>query len=143
MTSESALRKRVLVVEDEPDFAALLSSILMKAGYEVTTVFDGVSAMLRVHETRPDLITLDIQMPRKSGLHFYRQLKSHETYGDTPVVIVTGLTRDDRDMEILIRSFLEPENIPHPEAYVEKPVDEPRLLAAIQEALSASTSRAC
>ena len=132
MTNESAVEKHVLVVEDEPDFAALLRSILVKAGYSVGTAHNGDVAFSQVREARPDLITLDIQMPKKSGALFYRKLKADEKFREIPVVVVTGLTRDDKDMESVIRSFLEPENVPHPEAYVEKPVDGPHLLRTIQ-----------
>jgi len=138
MATDSVTEKHVLVVEDEPDFAALLCSILVKAGYTVATTYCGDQALSRVSELRPDLITLDIQMPRKSGLFFYRKLKADEAFRDIPVVVVTGLTRGDRDMENLVRTFLETENVPHPEAYVEKPVDGPQFLKTIQEVLSPS-----
>lgn len=143
MTSESRPQKHVLIVEDEPDFAALLRSILMKAGYTVATAYDCEDAFSQVRKARPDLITLDVQMPRKSGAFFYRKLKADEEFRGIPVVVVTGLTRDDREMENVIRTFLEPESIPHPEAYVEKPVDEPSFLRTIEEALSASTPGSC
>jgi len=138
MSGESTTAKHVLVVEDEPDFVALLASILVRAGYTVATAYNGEDALTEVRQRRPDIITLDIQMPRRSGVHFYRTLKKDRAFRDVPVVVVTGLTRDDKDMENLIRSLLEPENVPHPDAYVEKPVDEPRFLKTIQEALASS-----
>ena len=140
MTVESEAARHVLVVEDEPDFAALLRSILSQAGYTVATAHNGDDALLRVREQTPDVITLDIQMPRQSGLFFYRKLKTDEAFRGIPVVVVTGLTRDDADMESIIRSFLETENVPHPDAYLEKPVDGPRLVSTIQEVLSSSAS---
>jgi CheY-like chemotaxis protein len=135
MSAESATAKHVLVVEDEPDLAALLRSILVRAGYTVATAHNGQDALVEVREHRPDIITLDMKMPRRSGVHFYRALKKARAFRDVPVVVVTGLTHDDKDMENLIRSLLEPENVPHPEAYVEKPVDEPHFLRTIREAL--------
>ena len=143
MTNESAAAKHVLVVEDEPDFAALLRSILVKAGYTVAMTYNADEAFSQVHEVRPDLITLDIQMPGKSGALFYRKLKADEVFRDIPVIVVTGLTRDDQDMASVIRSFLETENIPHPEAYVEKPVDGPRLLGTIQDVLGSEKHGTC
>jgi CheY-like chemotaxis protein len=143
MTTESVTGKHVLVVEDEPDFAALLRSILMKAGYTVATTYYSDQALSLVSELKPDLITLDIQMPRESGLFFYRKLKANEAFRHIPVVVVTGLTRGDKDMENLIRTFLEAENVPHPEAYVEKPVDGPHLLRTIEEVLLSSNCQSC
>ena len=64
-------------------------------------------------------------------------------FRDIPVVVVTGITRDDREMEAIIRSLLEPEHVPRPEAYLEKPVDAQRSLRTIEEALSSSMSAHC
>lgn len=138
MTNQPATAKHVLVVDDEPDFAALLQSILEKAGYAVGKAYNGEDALVDVRKTRPDLITLDIRMPRESGLLFYRKLKRDKTLQGIPVVVVTGLTRGDKDMENIIHAFLEPDNLPHPEAYVEKPVDGPRLLKAVNEVLASA-----
>lgn len=143
MTNQSERKKHILVVEDEPDFAALLRSILLGAGYTVATTYYSDQAFSLVRELRPDLITLDIQMPRKSGLFFYRKLKADEAFRDIPVVVVTGLTRGDKDMENIIRSFLETENVPHPEAYLEKPVDPPHFLRTIQDVLLSSKCGSC
>ena len=138
MTMESEARRHVLVVEDEPDFAALLQSILENGGYTAATAHDGDDAFSQVHVRKPDLITLDIQLPRRSGLFFYRKLKADAAFRDIPVVVVTGLTRDDADMENVIRSFLEPPDGPRPEAYVEKPVDGRRFLGTVRDVLLAS-----
>jgi CheY-like chemotaxis protein len=140
MTSETTRVKHILVVEDEPDFAALLQSILAQAGYAVTTAYNGEEGHKEVERETPDLITLDIHMPGKSGLYFYRDVKTRRKFRNVPVVVVTGLTRNDRDMETIIHSFLETENVPPPAAYVEKPFDERRFLQVIEEALSAEVS---
>ncbi len=136
MDKQSTQARHVLIVEDEPDFAALLQSILEKAGYTVATAYNCEDALRQVREHQPDLITLDIQMPRKSGIFFYRKLKAQKANRDLPVVVVTGLTREDKVMENLIHSLLEPDDIPHPDAYVEKPVEGPRFLATLEEVLS-------
>ena len=103
MTDESAPAKHVLVVDDEPDFAALLRSILQKAGYAVAVAYTCEDAFAQVRRARPDLITLDIHMPRKSGVFFYRKLRADERYREIPVVVVTGVTRHDREMENIIQ----------------------------------------
>jgi len=135
MVNVSTTSKHVLVVDDEPDFAALLRSILIKAGYTVATAYNGEAAMVEVRRHTPDIITLDMKMPGKSGVFFYRKLKADQAFRDLPVVVVTALTRDDRDMENLIHCLLEPENVPHPQAYLEKPIDGPRFLKTIEDAL--------
>jgi CheY-like chemotaxis protein len=140
MVDKSATAKHVLVVDDEPDFAALLASILIKAGYAVTTAYNGEDAFSQIRNGRPDIVTLDIQMPRQSGAMFYRKLKADVKLRDIPVVVVTGITRDDNDMATLVRSLLEPDNVPHPDAYVEKPVGGPSFLNTIQGVLLATAT---
>ncbi len=138
MTNESQARKHVLIVEDELDFASLLRSILVNAGYTVAMAHNFEDALLQVHKSMPDLITLDIHMPRKSGAIFYRKLKADEALRDIPVVVVTGLAQDN-EMARILRLFLEADDAAPPEAYVEKPVDGPNLVRTVQEALSVST----
>ena len=136
MRNDCATEKHVLVVEDELDFADLLRSILVTAGYTVTTAHNCEGALSQARTARPDVITLDMEMPGESGAMFYRKLKKDENLRGIPVVVVTGVTRDDQDMKTLVRSLLEPDNVPHPEAYLEKPVDGPILLKTIKAALS-------
>ena len=143
MTSDPAEAKHVLVVEDEPDFAALLRSILIDGGYTVAMAYNWEGAIRELDAKIPDLITLDVNMPEKSGAFFYRDIKANQRFRDIPVVVVTGLTRDDKDMENVIRSLMELEHVPHPEAYVEKPVDGPHFLKTVQEALLSSESENC
>ena len=129
-------QKHVLIVEDEPDFAALLRSILAGAGYTVAVAHNFVDALSAVRKARPDLITLDIRMPNRSGVYFYQELKAIEDFHDIPVIVVSGIVGHDTEMEGVVRSFLETAYMPHPEAYVEKPVDGPRFLRTIEEVLS-------
>ena len=130
-----------LVVEDEPDYATLISEILQEDGYSVAMASDGIEALGSVRKQRPDVITLDIQMPRKGGVEFYRELKSDPEFNEIPVVVVTGITRDDRDMETFVRTFLEVEHLPMPDAYLEKPVDDEELLRVIRDALRSEEGR--
>mgnify|MGYP001823266516 FL=1 len=130
-----------LVVEDEPDYATLISEILQEDGYSVAMASDGIEALGSVRKQRPDVITLDLQMPRKGGVEFYRELKSDPDFNEIPVVVVTGITRDDRDMETFVRTFLEVEHLPMPDAYLEKPVDDEELLRVIRDALRSEEGR--
>jgi signal transduction histidine kinase/ActR/RegA family two-component response regulator len=122
MTDPSHSRNRILVVEDEEDFAALMDSMLHGLGYDVAVAYSADEALAQVQAARPDVITLDIQMPEKSGVLFYRRLKSQEAWQDIPVIVVTGLRRADPEMDGIIRAFLEVDRLPKPQAYLDKPV---------------------
>ena len=142
MANTPIAENHVLIVEDDPDYAALLRSILRGAGYSVAMAHTCEDALSQVRKARPDVITLDIQMPRKSGAFFYWKLKAQERFRDVPVVVVTGLTHD-KEMERIVRSLLERPDVPHPEAYLEKPIDGPELLKTIQDVLQSSTCESC
>jgi len=129
------MAKRVLVVDDDPKSVKYLSVMLREHGYAVATANNCDEALAEARKHRPDVIALDIHMPRKSGVFFYHRLKADEAFRNVPVVVVTGLTRNDKEMESLIRSLLEPENVPPPEAYLEKPIDPKLFLSTIRAAI--------
>jgi CheY-like chemotaxis protein len=138
MREESASKGNILVIEDDRDFSALIASILTDRGYEVTLAYTCEQALVKIRDRVPDAITLDLQMPRtqrKSGLHFYRQIKSAEAFMRVPVVVVTGIMRDDRDMQNLVRSFLETDRVPPPDAYIDKPFESAVLISTIEKVL--------
>ena len=72
-------KKVVLIVDDEPDFRVYLSTFLEDNGFLTVTAKDGDEALAKVQRNRPDLITLDITMPEKSGVRFYREMKDGDT----------------------------------------------------------------
>ncbi len=136
MTSQGT-RPYVLVVEDEPDFAALMESMILRLGYDAGVAHGAEEALASVRARRPDAITLDIKMPGKSGALFYRQMKSDPALRDVPVVVVTGLIRDNPDWGVLVHAFLETDRLPPPWVYLEKPVDLDALAKALGPILGA------
>ncbi len=126
-------KQHVLVVDDEADFVAYLKTILEEDGFAVTTAFDGEEALSRMRETPPDLVTLDIQMPRKTGVLFYRQMKSDDRLRSIPVIVVSGLHPRNKEF---IERFFEVDHLPVPEAYLDKPVSKGSLLTTAKAALA-------
>jgi CheY-like chemotaxis protein len=136
MKPQSKGKGYILVVEDDEDFAALVSFVLRAQGYDVATAGDGDVAMAAVRDRRPDLITLDILMPGETGIMFYRQLKSRtSSFQGIPVVVVSGVFQHDREKLGLIRPFFETERLPPPVDYLEKPLDAARLAEVVAGAL--------
>jgi len=141
MATEKKSNKRVLVVDDEPDFAVLATSILKDGGYEASIALSAEEAMARVQSQKPDLVTLDLQMPGHSGLLFYRELKKRPAYRDLPVVVISGFAGNDLDREKFIKHFLEPDHIPHPDAYLDKPLGQDDFLRAVGNILDSTGER--
>ena len=121
--------KTILVVEDEPDTLTYLSALLGDAGYNTVEAEDGDQALEKVRAGRPDLITLDITMPNKSGVRFYRDMKESNQWKDIPIIIVTGISSE---FEKFISTR---QQVPPPEGYVSKPIDKEQMLFLIKEQL--------
>lgn len=83
--------RTVLVAEDSITSRMLLKGILESAGYAVVTAVDGVEALARLREARPDLVVSDVQMPRMDGLELTRSIRGDKSLSALPVVLVTSL----------------------------------------------------
>lgn len=122
--------KTILVVDDEPDTRTYLTTVLEDNGFATVAAADGVEAMAKIEESRPDLIALDISMPEKSGVSVYRSLKEDDGLKSIPVIIITGVS-DDFEKFISTRR-----QVPAPEGYISKPVDVEQLLSKVGELLA-------
>ncbi|MBS1261389.1 MAG: Polar-differentiation response regulator DivK [Calditrichaeota bacterium] len=120
--------KTILVVDDEQDIVDYLRSLFEDNGYEVLVAWDGAEAERLTRERRPDLITLDITMPKESGVKAYKDLKRDPELGAIPILIVTGY--GDPQLETFISTR---RTAPPPEGYFEKPIDRDELLAKVSE----------
>ena len=121
------MAKRILVIDDEKDMRVYLSTLFMKAGFEVESASNGEEGLSAASAVKPDLITLDILMPKKSGVRAYRELRSADETRDVPIIILTGLTRQEDFFGEDIG------NLPKPDAVVEKPIDRDAFLKQAKE----------
>lgn len=86
---------RVLVVDDEDQVLQLVTSMLEVEGHDVVTASHGVEALLRVEDSRPDAILLDIVLPRMDGATVAQKLREDPGTADIPIVFLTGLVDSD------------------------------------------------
>ena len=84
-------KKRVLLVDDEPDLISLLKKKFIKEGFEVEIAYNGNEAMEKVQANPPDAIVLDVMMPEKDGYAVCSELKSNEKYEDIPILMLTAV----------------------------------------------------
>ena len=122
--------KKVLCVDDDPDIRLFVVTVLEENGYTPLTAANGKEGLEIIKKERPDLVTLDVLMPRQSGIKMYRELKTDDSLKNIPIIILSGIARRTflRSQEALTE--FGSENVPEPEAYLEKPV-EPEELAEI------------
>ncbi len=89
-----ATGQKVLVVDDEPDVLLLCRVNLEFEGYEVIEAADGEQALERIREDRPDVVLLDVMMPRKDGWQVLTEVKEDPELRDIPIVMLTAKVQD-------------------------------------------------
>ena len=85
------MSKKILIVDDDKEIRSYLSELLGDNGYETITASDGAEGVEIAKREKPDLITLDLEMPKEWGPRFYRKLTQIEELKRTPVVVISGL----------------------------------------------------
>jgi CheY-like chemotaxis protein len=124
--------KLVLVVDDDPDLVEAISMKLEGKDYQVAKAYDGIEAWDRIREERPDLIILDVMMPRKNGYVLCDEIKNNPKYQDITVILLTG-----------VASVLSSTTLSHQDGmntladdYIPKPIDLDKLMSMIGDYLS-------
>ena len=117
---------KILVADDEPQILDIVARILDGAGHRVLTAIDGEEALRRVYETHPDLVLLDIRMPRKDGATVAQQMRDDPRTRQIPVVFLTGLIRNSEAEQ---RGGRTGRNL-----YLAKPFDAEQLLQIVDRA---------
>ena len=85
------LQKRILVVDDEPDFASIVQGNLEKEGFTVDVAYNGVEGLEKVQANPPDAIVLDVMMPEKDGYVVCQELKEDDKYCNIPIILLTAV----------------------------------------------------
>ena len=129
--------KLVLVIDDEPDLRLFIKTVLEDAGFEVAVAGNGKEALERMTEKKPDVISLDLVMPKMSGLKFYRYIQKNKDRSGIPVVVVTAHARDEMG-----KSDLEKIKAAKPKdgtmLIVDKPINPPAYVNTVRRALGMS-----
>lgn len=129
--------KTVLVVDDDADVVYYLSTALEDAGFRVELAFSVDEALEKVRQHPPDFVSLDMVMPKKSGIVLYHELRRHAAWKQIPVLFVTGKAKDEhvkRDLD----AALADSSMVGPSTYLEKPVTAERFVAAVAGQLGVS-----
>ncbi|HHT9127074.1 MAG TPA: response regulator transcription factor [Candidatus Brocadiia bacterium] len=117
-------KKRILIVEDDPALTHLMKLSFEKESFEVDTASDGLMGLNKAREGMPDLIILNVMMPRMDGYHVCRFLKFDQKYMHIPIIMVTGKTHEsERQTGIEVGA----------DEYIFKPFDIDKLIATVQK----------
>ena len=115
------MAKKILVVDDDPVIVKYLTTLFTDNGYETCSASDGVKAFEALKSEKPDLITLDLQMPEEWGSKFYRRLTKDKAFKDIPVIIISGIAGQHAAKKAV--------------AYLSKPFDPDKLLGIVKSTI--------
>ena len=127
--------KRVLVVDDDPDVRVFNTTVLEENGYSPEEAVNGEEALQAIRAAPPDLVMLDVLMPRQSGIRLYRTLKTDPALKAVKVILLSGIARASFLKSQQALSEFGGQPVPEPEYYLEKPVDAEVLAAAVKKAI--------
>lgn len=119
-------KSKILLVDDEKDLVEIVSNRLQASGYEVIVAYDGQEALDKARKEKPDLIILDLMLPKMDGYKVCRMLKFDEKYKHIPIIMFTARAQgEDEKMGMEVGA----------NAYMTKPFEPQVLLAKIKELL--------
>ncbi|MHC4696071.1 MAG: response regulator [Planctomycetota bacterium] len=145
------MAKKVLVIDDDENIVKFLSVALRENDYEPVSACDGVDGFEKVEAEKPDLIILDVMMPKRTGFVLFKRLRKNDEYKNIPVMMLTGVADSlgeldekkddtfeapyDRLRESLRKAIREmrDEGLVKPEMYVDKPIDPEDLIVKVRE----------
>jgi two-component system alkaline phosphatase synthesis response regulator PhoP len=121
-------KKKILLVDDDPDFVEAVKVIVESGGYQVRVAYDGQEGLEAVAEEKPDLIVLDVMMPVMNGHAACAKLKGDPATASIPIILLTAVAERVTTSTYTHRDMLESEA----EDYMPKPVEPTELLALIK-----------
>lgn len=118
-----------------------LKALLETGGYSVTICRNGEEGMSAVREKKPDVVILDVMMPKEGGIQMYRRLKGDQELREIPVIMLSGVSRPTFLHSLKMLSFGAGHGMPEPEAYVEKPPEPEAFLDSVHSVLAVRPAR--
>ena len=128
------LQRRILIVDDEPDFAAIVQGNLEKEGFEVDVAYNGVEGLEKVQSNPPDAIVLDVMMPEKDGYVVCKELKGDDKYCDIPIILLTAVASHVTSTRYTHREGMSTEA----DDYIAKPASAEEITKSLKRLLNVS-----
>jgi CheY-like chemotaxis protein len=129
-------QKKVLVVEDELDMRIFITTLLETSGFKPIIAQNGAEGREKAQSEKPDLIILDVMMPKEGGIQLYRNLKTDPSLRRIPVLIVSAISKKTFFHSQKMLDAHRQQSLPEPDGYIEKPPDADELLSEIERVLS-------
>ena len=133
MSDSGGSKEKILVVDDFVQNVELLEELLITADYDVSAAYDGEEALKKAHEEKPDLILLDIMMPKMDGYEVCEALRNADDTKDIPIIFVTAKT-EVKDWTHAIFNM-------GANSYITKPINSKKLVEKVKSVLKMKHSR--
>jgi two-component system, cell cycle response regulator DivK len=145
------MSKRVVVIDDDVNTVKFLTAALVENGYEVDSAYNGKDGFDRIEAVNPDLILLDVMMPKRTGFVLFKQLRRDERFKTLPVIMLTGVAEvledlDSDSEDTLERPYdqlrekmrkaiqeMKEDGIVKPDVFIDKPIDPELVIAKVKE----------
>ena len=118
------MAKSILIIDDDPVVVKYLQTLFEESDYETDSASNGVEGMEKLKARKPDLVTLDLEMPEEWGSRLYRKMSKDKELKDIPIIVISGMSGRHA-----VKSAV---------AYVAKPFDPDKLLALVKSILQAT-----
>ena len=128
--------KNIMIVDDEEDIRIYLTAVLEDSGFLTCTVDEGENIFAALERHQPDLVLLDIMMPRRSGISIYRDLRSAPGISDIPVALISGIEKATGMFHDEFRALQDGRAIRPPDGFIEKPIRIQQLVEVIENILA-------
>ncbi len=145
------MAKKVLVVDDDANTVRFLSVALKESGFEAVGASDGREGFEAIKTENPDLVILDVMMPKKTGFVLFKQLRKTEEFKDLPVIMLTGVAESledldsgsddtfERPFDALREKFrkiiveMKEDGLVKPDMFIDKPIDPELVVDRVKE----------
>ena len=117
------MAKKILIIDDDPVIVKYLEAVFSDNGYETCAASSTMEGLETVRKEKPDLITLDLEMPDEWGPRFYRKLRKQKDLKDIPVIVISGIDGDHAVKDAI--------------AFIRKPFDPERLIGIVRNTIGA------
>ena len=129
------MSKKVLIVDDDPDVRLFNTTVVEEIGHTPLEASNGEEGLQMAKKNKPDLVILDVLMPRQSGIRLYRVLKTDKKRKAIPVIILSGIAKKTFLRSQKALTEFGGEEVPEPQIYIEKPVEAEVLAETIQRVI--------
>lgn len=119
--SESYMPKKIMIIDDDPTIVKYLQAVFSDNGYATCAAGSTMEGLEVVQKEKPDLITLDLQMPGEWGPRFYRKLRKDPNLKDIPIIVISGIDGDHAVKDAI--------------AFISKPFDPEKLIGIVKNTI--------